>query len=437
MFRVINKVGNEYSVLDTSDGVVDTLDPARIIDIMTSYEYEIKGIEEKVNEFLFVDYNKKYKRVIRGSKFRIYPNKEQRIKFSKIFGCCRFVWNKMLAERINFYNTTGESLINHYNDFYKGNDFLKEVPARSLQMTERNLNTAYKNFFRRVSKGDKKVGFPKFKKKQGKQSYQIYNDRNCIQICDNKVRLPKVGLVKINQHRPIQGRVMTVTITKTPTDKYYISMNTEEWIELDTVPVSDIVGIDLGIKDLAILDNDDKLENPETLDRYLEQLRFYQQKLSRTTRGSNRYKKLQKKIARIHERVHNIRTDNIHKFTRKMIDENQVIITEDLNIKGMLSNRTHSKKKRTRDRHIANASWYEFMRQFSYKSDWYDRVYQKVGKNYPSTQLCHVCGYKNINLRGNTSIRSWICPSCGTEHDRDINAAKNIKQEGMRLLGIA
>lgn len=437
MFKVIDKVRNEYSVLDTSDGVVETLDPARIIDIMTSYGYEIEGIEQKDDEFLFVDYNKKYKRVIRGSKFRIYPNQEQRIKFSKIFGCCRFIWNKMLAERIDFYNTTGESLINHYNDFYKGNDFLKEVPARSLQMTERNLNTAYKNFFRRVSKGDKRVGFPKFKKKQGKQSYQIYNDGDCIQICDNKVRLPKVGLVKIKQHRPIQGRIMTVTITKTPTDKYYISMNTEEWIEVDTIPVSGIVGIDLGIKDLAILDNGDKLENHETLDRYLEQLRFYQQKLSRASRGSNRYKKLQRKIARIHERIHNIRTDNIHKFTRKMINENQVIITEDLNIKGMLSNQTRSKKKRTRSRHIANASWYEFMRQFSYKSDWYDRVYQKVGKNYPSTQLCSCCGYKNIELRGNTSKRFWTCPSCGTEHDRDINAAKNIKQEGIRLLGIA
>ena len=213
-------------------------------------------------------------------------------------------------------------------------------------------------------------------------------------------------------------------------------MNTEEYVPYYEKHNNKVVGIDLGIKDLAILDNGIVLPNDEVLDKYLERLRVLQQKFSRTKKGSKNREKLRRKIARVHERIRNIRTDNIHKFTRKMIDENQVIITEDLNIRGMMSNKTHTKKKQTRSRHIANASWYEFTRQFEYKSKWRNNIYQKIGRNYPSTQLCHVCGYKNTQLKGNTSIREWVCPKCGTKHDRDVNSANNIKQEGIRILGI-
>lgn len=356
---------------------------------------------------------------------------------AKCIGCSRFIYNKMLGERIEFYESTGRSLDNHYNDYTSDYLFLKEVPQRILQLSERNLNTAYRNFFRRVNKGDTKVGFPKFKSKHcGTQSFQIYNDKGCIKLTENHITIPKIGSIKIKLHKYISGRITTVTVSKTSTDKYYVSFSTEEYVPYYKNHSNSIVGIDLGIKDLAVLSDGTVLSNTEVLDTYLKKLRILQQKFSRTKRGSKNREKLRKKIARIHERIKNIRADNIHKFTRRMIDENQVIITEDLNIRGMMSNKTHTRKKKTRSRHIANASWYEFMRQFEYKSKWRNNIYQKVGKNYPSTQLCHVCGYKNTQLRGNTNIREWVCPNCGTKHDRDVNAAKNIKQEGMRILGI-
>ena len=203
------------------------------------------------------------------------------------------------------------------------------------------------------------------------------------------------------------------------------------------VKTDKVIGIDLGIKDLAILSDGSKLENDKILNNYLSKLMYYQQCYSRTQKGSNRRNKLRKKIAKLHRKIANKRLDRIHKFTSNMVNKSQVIITEDLNIQGMLSNKKHTRKKRVRDRHIADASWYEITRQLSYKCDWYEKTYQKVGRTFPSTQLCHVCGHKNKSLRGNTNIRSWVCSRCNTHHDRDINAAMNIEKEGRRILGIA
>ena len=458
MFVLQDKINKtEYSVLDTDDNVVDVCTYDKILYCVLNLGISIQGVSVKGNEVYFDKFNIKYKKKIIGNKFRIYPTNEQKIMFSKMFGCCRFIWNKMLSDRIEYYNLYGESLNNHYNDYYVGNDFLLEVPARILQMTERNLNRAYKNFFRRVSNGDKNSGFPNFKKKYDRhQSFQIYNDGNCIKLGKkdifrhendktlykksqtDTIKLPKIDKpIKIKLHKPIRGRITTVTISKNACDEYYCSMNTEEWVEVNTTKTDKVVGIDLGIKDLAILSDGSKLGNDKILDSYLSQLRYYQQCFSRTQSGSNRRNKLRKKISRLHRKIANKRLDRIHKFTSDMVNKNQVIITEDLNIKGLLSNKTHTRKKRVRSRHISDASWYEFIRQFSYKCDWYEKTYQKVGKNYPSTQLCHVCGYKNKELRNNIRIREWLCPICNTYHDRDINAAINIEKEGRRILGIA
>lgn len=442
MLKLLNKVSSDkYEILDTSDNTIEKCSSRVIINAVVNHNIAIDGVYIISDATIsFTNLGLVFKKQLVGNKFRIYPNKEQRIMIAKCLGCKRFIYNKMLGERIEFYKSTGESLDNHYNDYTNDYKFLKEVPQRILQLAERDLNKAYKNFFRRVEKGESNVGFPRFKSKHStKQRFQIYNDSNCIRIdsTNKHIVVPKMGNIKIKFHKKITGRITTITIEKTPTDKYYMSMNTEEYVSYYEKHSNKVVGIDLGIKDLAILDNGTVLPNDEVLDKYLDRLRVLQQKFSRTEKGSKNREKLRRKIARVHERIRNIRTDNIHKFTRKMIDENQVIITEDLNIRGMMSNKTHTKKKRTRSRRIANASWYEFTRQFEYKSEWRNNTYQKIGRNYPSTQLCHVCEYKNTQLKGNTSIREWVCPKCGTKHDRDVNSANNIKQEGIRILGIA
>lgn len=392
-----------------------------------------------------------------GHRYRIYPDKEQREMLEKYFGCSRFVWNQMLNDRINYYEENQEWLDTPYTSYCMMYDFLNEVPKRVLQMTERNLNRAYKNFFNKIKKGNTKVGFPKFKSRHAsRQSFQIYNDNNCIYLNKRKIernlndntkfvkeytdtiKLPKIDKpIKIVLHKPVDGRIKTVTISKYSSGEYYCSMNIDGWYKVDITPTKSVLGVDLGIKDLAILSDGTKLPNDDILDSYLGQLRFLQQKYSHTQRGSNRRAKLQKRIARLYRKIVNKRLDNIHKFTRKVVNENQVIITEDLNIKGMLSNKAHTEKKATRSRHISNASWYEFFRQFDYKCDWSGKTYKKIGKTYPSTQLCHVCGFQNIKLRNNTYIREWRCPSCNTLHDRDINAAINIRNEGKRILNLA
>ena len=436
MLCIVEKVDlNKYNILDTDDGVIEIADITTIMDL-TARGIQIDGIscegsEIKIGDTIIA------RAMLRGYRFRVYPSKTQIGMLNNIFGCCRFVWNKMLEDRISHYNTTGDSLVNHYNNYYVGNDFLKKVPARCLQMTERNLNTAYSNFYQRVRNNDKKAGFPKFKKKYSEQSFQIYNDNNCIVVENEAIRLPKLGWLKFKQHRNLQGRITTVTVRKTPADEYYVSMNVASWIPVYESKPDTIVGIDLGIKTLAVLSDGTQYENPDTLDKYLDTLRYYQRKLTEAKRGSNNRAKLQKKIAKLYAHIVNIRKDYIHKMTHEIVINNQVIITESLSVQNIMSNKTHSKKKQTRDRHIANASWFEITRQLEYKSNWYGKIFQKVNKFYPSTQLCSYCGYKNTDLRGNTSIRTWTCPTCNTIHDRDLNAAINIRNEGKKLLNIA
>jgi putative transposase len=283
------------------------------------------------------------------------------------------------------------------------------------------LNTAFKNFFR-----DSSVGYPNFKKKHDNhKSYTTYNQKGSVSIVGKNVKLPKIGYVKLRQSQPVLGNIKNVTISQVPSGKYFISFNVEIWSQ-ELPKSSNEVGIDLGIKDLVILSNGRKYENPKTLYKYEKQLAKLQRQLSHKQKFSSNWYKQKHKIAVLHEKIANIRKDNIHKITHQIIEENQFIVSEDLAVKNMMQNHHLAKS-------ISDVSWYEITRQLTYKSDWHGRTYKKIDRFYASSQICSNCGYKNINVK-NLSVREWICPQCGTYHDRDINASDNILSEGKRLV---
>jgi putative transposase len=285
------------------------------------------------------------------------------------------------------------------------------------------LDKGYNKFFKEHS------GFPKFKsKKNNHESYTTnYTNNNIVvDYNNNKIKLPKLGLVKAKVHRKINGKIKNATISRVPSGKYFVSV-TYECNNNDVLPITNKqVGIDLGIKDLVITSDGIKYNNPHTLKQNISRLIKLQRKLSKKIKGSNNYNKLKKKIAICYEKITNIRKDNLHKISRKLINENQVIVTEDLYVKNMVKNHNLASS-------ITDASFGELIRQLEYKAAWYSRTLIKIDTFYPSSQLCYVCGYQFKELK-DFSIRSWKCPNCHTQHDRDINAAINILQEGLRTM---
>ena len=351
--------------------------------------------------------------MLKAYKYRIYPTKEQKEYLSKVFGCVRFIYNKMFNDKIEHYKQTGKMLKTTPAQYKKEYSFLKEVDSLALANAQLNLEKAYKNFFRENS-----IGFPKFKKKKGYQSYTTNNQNGTVDIIDGYLKIPKLKTkIKIKQHRQFEGIIKSVTISKTPTEKYYVSILVET--EIKELPeVDKKIGIDLGLKEFAILSDGTKIENPKWLRRTEKRIKKLQRDLSRKQNGSKNYEKQRIRIAKLHEKITNQRRDFLHKLSSKIINENQVIVLEDLKVKNMQQNRHLAKA-------IGEVSWAEFRRMLEYKAKWYGREIIIAPQNYASSQICSECGYKNPDVK-NLALREWECPKCGAVHDRDINASKNL-----------
>ena len=360
-------------------------------------------------------------------KFHLYPNLEQRIFFEKTFGCSRFIWNQMLADRIAHYEETGESLRNTPAQYKSQFPWLKEVDSLALANVQLNLNKAYKSFFQ------SKFGFPNFKSKKTAQSYKTNNQKGTIALLDGKVKLPKVGWVKVKAHRQVKGLIKSATISKTATGKYFISILCEE--EIVPLPKTDSnLGIDLGLENFAILSTGEKIGNPRFLVSLSKKLAKEQKILSR--RGllakkkgvklseSSNYQKQKLKVARLHEKIVHQRKDFLNKLSTNLIKNHDVICIEDLASRNLMKNHHLA-------RAISDASWTEFVRQLRYKADWYGKKIVTINRWFPSSQLCSSCGVSSGKKP--LSVREWTCESCGTHHDRDINASLNILKEGLSL----
>ena len=369
--------------------------------------------------------------VEKAYKFRIYPNKNQEILIQKTFGSCRFVYNHYLAKRIEMYKTDKTTMScnqcsKDMTSLKKELEWLKEPDSHALQYSLKDLDQAYKNFFRRVKQGDSKVGFPHFKsKKDNRKSYKTGYINNNIQVLEKQIKLPKLGLVKCKISKQIEGRILNATISQNPSGKYFVSVCCTDVNTPQYSPTGSVVGIDLGIKEFAITSDGVHIENNKFLKKSEKKLAKLQKQLSRKTKGSNNRNKARVKVARCHEKITNQRKDFLHKLSTKLIKNYDIICLETLKVKDMIKNPKLAKA-------ISDVSWSEFVRQIGYKADWYGKIKQQIDTYYASSQICGECGYKNSETK-DLSVREWRCPECHTIHDRDENASNNILKEGLRL----
>ncbi len=356
-------------------------------------------------------------------KYRIYPNKEQKQYFADCFGCVRFFYNRSLSDMKNIYETNKEFKDITPASYKEEFPFLKHVDSLCLSNAQLNRNKAFKAFFR------KQNAFPKYKSKRDDQSFSTNNQKGTVSISNNKyLNIPKCRNIKIKMHRSFMGEIKTVTISKTCDDKYYVSLlvNASEDSYVINSPKNDYIGVDLGIKHFAITSEGTKFKNNKYLSKSLSKLAKEQRKLSHMLKGSNNRDKQRIKVAKLHHHIQNQRNDYLHKLSYKLISENQVICLEDLKVKNMEQNHKLA-------RSIIDSSWSNFVSMLEYKARLYKRTIVKVPTNYPSSQLCSICGKQNKNTK-NLSIRKWICPNCNSSLDRDINASRNILKKGLEIL---
>ena len=366
-------------------------------------------------------------------KFRLYPTKEQEVLLSRTFGCVRFVYNHYLDKRKTLYKAEQKTMSHKecsadLTRLKKEYPWLREPDSIALQASLEHLQTAYDNYFKAYERGDKNWGFPVFKSKRNRhQSYTTKNVNGSIRVLDRHIRLPKLGLVPCRVSKRLEGRILNATVSQAPSGKYYVSVCCTDVRIPQYIKTGKAVGIDLGLSAIAVTSNEDDYPNHKHLSKSSKKLAREQRRLSRKTIGGSNYEKQRIKVAKVHEQIASKRSDSIHIMTTELVRNNDVIVMEDLAVTNMMKNRKLSKA-------IADASWGETKRQLEYKCKWHGRTFLQVGRFYPSSQLCE-CGYRNADVK-DLKIRFWSCPECGLEHDRDVNAAKNILREGLRLLSL-
>ena len=365
--------------------------------------------------------------MLTATKIRLYPDAMQEESLAKAFGCARWFWNNSLAETQKLYHETGKglgqyALNSRLPGLKKEFEWLGETHSQVLQSVSLNLSRSFVNFFERRAK------YPRFKSKHDRQSIQYPQG---IKLAEDRISLPKIGWVKAVVHREIVGTVKTVTVSRDPGGKYFASILAETGVAAPNVSLDGkILGIDVGLTHLAVTSDGSKFDNPRHVARAAKNLKRKQQSLSRKVKGSNTRNKARLLVAKAHEKTTNARRDWLHKISHRLVNENQVLAVEDLHVKGMMKNPCLSKA-------IGDAGWGMLTGFIEYKAARQGKGFVRVNRFFPSSKACSCCGHVVQSLP--LSIRSWKCEQCGTVHDRDINAAKNIALEAQRMIaaGIA
>lgn len=364
-------------------------------------------------------------------KFRIYPNEEQKIMFAKTFGCVRMIYNRFLDEKIKAYNTDKTSLTYTHcaNEMAKlkkdeNFSFLKEVDSIALQQSLRHLDTAFQNFFRNI-----KVGFPKFKSKRStKKSYSTNCVNGNIELKNGFVKLPKVGNIKVKHHRqiPQEYKLKSATISQNSSGKYYVSILFEYENQVQEKESKVFLGLDYSMHELYRDSNGNEPKYPRYYRQAEKKLKREQRRLSKMQKGSNNRNKQRILVARLHERIANQRKDFLHKISRQIANVYDCVCIENLDMKSMSQSLNFGKS-------VSDNGWGMFCTFLKYKLEEQGKKLIKIDRFFASSQICSCCGYKNSETK-NLSVREWTCPNCKTHHDRDINAAINIRNEGMKIL---
>ena len=378
---------------------------------------------------------KKYIRI----NVRIYPNNEQKELIDKTINCCRFFHNKVLEDRVNYYKEHKKFLNAKVSEYRKKYPWLKEIDSKALSIEKLNIDKAFMSFFAKRSK------FPKFKKKKGNRgSFSTQAIKENVRIENNKIRFPKIEFIKFRTKYDLNipnSRIMRGSITRNSSNKYYASIlfeyevdnqdtlaDTNKYTE-DNINSYKSIGLDFSMTHFYVDSEGNKAGNPKYFKRIRKRLVLYQRRASKCEFGSNNYKKASRKVSKLTNKISNQRRDYNHKLSHKLAESYDIVGIEDIKIKDLQKIKLYHFGSLTND-----IGWYSFTQMLSYKLSDRGKRLVKVGKSYPSTQLCSNCGYKNEDLKGNLNTRKWICPKCGTHHDRDINAAINIKNEALRIL---